>query len=106
VKTGNIVLPLYDNNGASLAEAHAGLQGALVDTFGGFTELACKGAWRDDSGKIQTEPGTFYMFSGDASAALVRELALHYGRLADQVAMYWAWDGVPYVENVAEGLAR
>lgn len=100
MKTGNIVLPLYDNGGGSLEAVHSRLRVVLVEHFGGFTSMTCEGAWRNAAGAIQTEPGVFYLFSGDYLPHAFKADVVALGAAAKQEAIYWAWDGVAQVTAI------
>lgn len=103
MKTGTLVLPLCDNDGVPVDAAHATLQAMLVDIFGGVTEMASKGVWRNAKGEIQHEAGRFYVFSGEALPGAFDNIVAYVGLCARQDAIYWSWDGVARVTQTHGG---
>lgn len=55
-----ITLPIEDNQGASLKEAHAAFTARLLATFGGFTSHCVHGAWTDDEGRVYFDKSIAY----------------------------------------------
>lgn len=54
LRIATITLPLRDNLGVRITEAHAALRTSVLDAFGGYTQTLVTGAWRS------TEDGTIY----------------------------------------------
>jgi len=106
VKTGTLVLPIQDNEGRAVDAAHATVREWLLDLFGGFTEHASTGVWRNARGEIQREPGVFYTFSGDAIPDAFERVVRYVGAQARQDAVYWSWDGVAHITTIDLGRAR
>ena len=51
-KTAVLILPLRDNAGASVDQAHTTLKTDLLVAFGGYTRTLVTGAWRDETGHV------------------------------------------------------
>jgi hypothetical protein len=62
MKTGQLILPLYDNNGHSLSIVHADLRAQLRQLFGGFTAYEGTGSWASDNGVVN-EPVMVYLIA-------------------------------------------
>lgn len=77
-KTAVLILPLRDNAGVQLKEAHAALRTALLDAFGGYTQTLVTGAWKDDAGKVYQDDSLKYeiaMGTGPADGMKLVEIA-------------------------------
>ena len=92
MREARIILPLLDNNGASLAHVHSGLKRALCEAFGGYTALLSHGGWIDsESGKLYEEAGIAYDVAAQEGADTREKLyaiASHVARDAAQVCVY------------------
>lgn len=56
----SIVLPLYDNDGATLRVVHQELQDALARIAGGYSATSQTGTWRNENGRTFSEPSQLY----------------------------------------------
>lgn len=92
MREARIILPVLDNDGASLAHVHAGLKRALCEAFGGFTALPSHGGWIDQrDGKLYEEAGVAYDVAaqeGNATRVKLLTIAVHVARDAAQVCVY------------------
>jgi hypothetical protein len=91
MREARIILPKLDNNGSDLSFAHAALARDLCQTWGGATASDTRGMWVGYDGTLYDEPGTAYdvaMDATDENATALRNLAVRYGRLCGQEAMY------------------
>lgn len=91
MREARIILPKIDNNGHDLASAHAALARDICRAFGGVTASDTRGMWVGYDGTLYDEPGTAYDVAMDATeenAATLRDLAVRYGQLCGQEAVY------------------
>lgn len=91
MREARIILPINDNNGNSLSFLHKSLAGELCRHFGGATATQSNGMWIADNGKLYDEPGIAYDIAMEPTRdndAIMREIAVRFGRLAEQEAMY------------------
>ena len=91
MREARIILPKLDNNGNDLAFAHVALARDLCQAFGGATACDTRGMWVGYDGTLYDEPGTAYDVAMDATeenARALRNLAVRYGHLCGQEAMY------------------
>lgn len=73
----NIVLPLYDNDGASLEDVHETFKRELLLRAGGYSATRQSGAWQDEvSGIVYVDESIVYtvLCSADADNLIVRTL--------------------------------
>ena len=85
MKLAKIVLPVLDNAGHDLWDAHRGLQTILINEFGGFTSYEGLGGWRNLHGKLFKERVVIYDVAMERAAApKLREIAGHLARDARQ----------------------
>lgn len=56
-----IILPLKDNDGATLRSVHIELRAALLAIAGGFSHYRLSGAWQNDNGVIFTDKSIAYV---------------------------------------------
>jgi hypothetical protein len=69
-----LIVPNADNDGASLAALRDSIASQMCDAFGGVTENDAQGLWKDDSGKVYSEPVTRLVSAADDTQANVAEL--------------------------------
>jgi hypothetical protein len=60
LREARIILPVQDNDGHPLAGIHAVLQSRLIEAFGGYTAIDCRGGWQSPNGTLHNDPGTAY----------------------------------------------
>lgn len=91
MRIASVTLPVADNDGNSLADAHAALRSSLAEEFGGFTAINATGGWCDPStGKVYVESVIRYDVAMEDSAvnrAKLADMATFYGHMARQIAM-------------------
>lgn len=56
LREAKLICPMNANDGTPLIHVHNGVRSALINSFGGSTELTAHGTWADDNGKIIAEP--------------------------------------------------
>lgn len=91
IREAHLHIPTRAQDGSDLHLVHIALGRALYDTFGGFTATRCDGCWRDYAGQRTVEAVTRYTIAADWSEPLqgqLRDLAFHFGRMADQDCVY------------------
>lgn len=93
MREARIILPVLDNNGATLAHVHTGLKRSLCEAFGGYTALASQGGWLDSAtGRLYEEAGIAYDVAVNPIDAThgrrLRAIAAHAAREASQVCVY------------------
>lgn len=93
-----ITLPLNDNAGAALTEAHAKLSRAIVGEAGGCTTFDASGQWLTDTGHVQAEPVRCYQVACDVEVwrSIVR---LSKVLFPDQLAIFHATIGAATIED-------
>lgn len=102
MRIAQINLPLFDNDGASLASVHENLQRDLCTIFGGYTVTEGQGAWMD-GGKLYAEPVAIYQVAYDHRVTAdqsVIDAAQHYGRAAKQIAVFYVIDGKATIADI------
>lgn len=103
MRIASFILPLLDNDGASLATVHDTVKADLIQAFGGFTASMVQGGWRDeDTGVIYSDESVRYEVAADwaANARLERRfenLCARFCREARQLAVFAV---LPYGEAV------
>lgn len=102
MKQSSIVLPNQDNQGFPLLDVHSALKAQLCATFGGFTATRADGGWQDEkSGAIYCEPVTKYDIANtDAKPDRLESIAVFYGHMAGQLAVYTVHNGAPRILDV------
>lgn len=86
-----LILPVRDNAGRSVSAAHTQLSSLLVDSFGGYTQRHCEGAWRDDTGHVHKDSSSEYAVAADwndAKRDKLERIARVVGRKARQLSVY------------------
>lgn len=99
LKVFEISLPLVDNKGTPLAEAHKAFLGLAVRSYGGGTYHDATGLWVDDQGKLYDEPVRVYRFAVGPGQGDLAALAEEY--FPDQLAFYVSEVGT--AEIIAKG---
>lgn len=90
MREASVILPVKDNDGASVEAAHRALQRELAETFGGFTYQLVTGAWADH-GRIYRDKSREYRVAcdwNDGKRQQLRLIAEGAGRKARQLAVY------------------
>lgn len=85
MKAYDIYVPLTLNDGSAVSESTLDqIEQGLIDTFGGFTAgPECRGAWRDDDGKVYIDRIRPYtLFAEDQNTVLAT--AAHLAAVLDQ----------------------
>lgn len=92
-RTAQIILPVWDNEAKSLADAHKILVKELLDAFGGFTRTDGIGWWKSDvDGHTYNE--TVYVYTiamdehGSFGSAVLRRIGREMCTIANQQAVY------------------
>lgn len=87
-----IILPLADNNGASLEAVHTNLKKAIVKAFGGYTATASEGGWySEETDTLYEEPGKAYAIACKDSVTVrntLRTIAEDFATIAEQECLY------------------
>jgi hypothetical protein len=98
MKLAQINLPVSDNEGRPLDIQHEDLADTLCAVFGGCTVTDGVGMWKD-GGKLYREPVRVYQVAtpNPADYHIVREIARKAGIAADQLAVFFAFDGKPEI---------
>lgn len=85
MKLAKIILPMLDNAGRDLFEAHRALQAILLERFGGFTSTEGLGGWKDGHKKLYKERVIVYEVAMDcASTPALRSIAIDMASSARQ----------------------
>lgn len=100
MRIAQINLPLLNNDGAPVTEAHEWLQRNVCRVFGGYTVWEGQGAWMHE-GKLFAEPVAVYQIAmpfkdwteKDASPKRIREIAKEAASKAGQLAVFVMVDG-------------
>ena len=91
------------------AEGAAYVQDAFLKHFGGFTSFAAKGVWQSSEGKIYIEPVEVLTAETAEDRASVSwfmaGVAAEYGRIADQIAVFYVIDGEQTLQNITKEAA-
>ena len=92
MQEARIILPVLDNAGFELHNAHAFIENALVRHWGGCTIFEGKGIWKDDaSGTKYREAVYIYdvaMESNPIARDVLKAVAIHACRMASQECVY------------------
>jgi hypothetical protein len=87
MKVGQIILPLYDNNGNGLSIVHQALRADIRSMFGGYTTWDAEGSWLNE-GKVINDSVTVYLIAMERQRAPeLRKLASIYAREACQACV-------------------
>lgn len=90
-RIAQIILPKFDNSGASLTWSHANFQRKFCEAFGGFTAYDVRGGWIDHAGKLyQDESVSFHIAMDDnsATASALRAIAMEAATELKQEAIF------------------
>jgi hypothetical protein len=60
LRIATLILPLRDNAGNKVTDAHAHLRTGILDAFGGYTQTLVAGAWKGDDGKVYLDDSLKY----------------------------------------------
>lgn len=91
MREGLVVCPKTNNAGASLAALADDVAIMLSDRFGGCTRREAFGHWRNDEGKLFSEPVWEFVVAYDpapANDAGLRSIARTIGTRGEQEAVY------------------
>lgn len=91
IRTSTLILPVFDNDGKPTTDARRLAESYLASTFGGYTSLRAKGAFKNGDGVIQREDVIVYYIAcewdHEANSSL-RTIAADMARLMDQECVY------------------
>lgn len=91
LRESEIIVPVTDNNGQSLASLRDSIALSLSDAFGGVTMRESFGAWRDSTGKLYSEKVCELISAAPVSVesdSVLRRLASRLLRDGHQLAAY------------------
>lgn len=87
-----IILPMVDNQGASLSHIHNQLKRELCQTYGGYTSVASSGGWLNDDGDLIEDNSITYIVAAMAlneyETTGFIDTVRHYATLAKQDCIY------------------
>lgn len=105
-----VILPQYDNNGASLQRVKRYVEKTLAKQFGGFTCVNAHGGWINGRGETVQEPVWQFIVACEPTAdndAKLTSIARYIGTEGKQEAVYvrYASGDVQIIETAAQAVA-
>jgi len=103
LRIATLILPLRDNAGNKVTDAHAHLRASILDDFGGYTQTLVTGCWEDEAGIVHQDDSLKYEIAMDTGPGhgqkLVRIAAVACGQARQKCVMIVLASGVVHFVN-------